>query len=176
MKTTANCELNPIVFRTCRSVIKQTINQINNYLKISKTIHQKFKSSSYQEKFSLSLTLLHDNLNDSGLDLILEDCLMDLEKLNNFHDFRDSSLDKHIKKIILNAEVVEDYILEFLMKKDWKHNIINFIWNDSFASLSQLRVELMMMYNVDEFTIETKDKKVLDMYHNLYQYLKKLEW
>jgi hypothetical protein len=138
---------------------------INYYINIYSKIQQRYKNQSdYQKKFALALTLLRDNINDSEIELILNEAHEDVRKSNSFIDIKDTNLDRHINKILLNATIVEDYIIDALCKRGFKDNIKNFWYNDIFASIEQFRIDLILNYNVDEYYLETKDNRKIDMY------------
>lgn len=136
---------------------------IEHYLKITNTPH-KGKESKYQQSFALCLTMLSDNLHDSGLDLTIEDVVNEYENYNNYINIKEESLDRHLKKILLNANIVEEQLNDYLCKKNLRSNVKNFLKNDSFGSLNQYRAELVINYNTEQITLDTKDKNKIDLY------------
>jgi hypothetical protein len=129
-------------------------------------IQERFKLSEYQKKFYLAITVLQDNIIDSHL----EDLLSSKNEINSdsnqeslSDEILEGNLERHLKKIILNSEIVEELIDEFLLNKNWKQNIKNYFMNDMFSSIYHFRVELLMKYNVEEFMVESDKGHFIDV-------------
>ncbi len=119
--------------------------------------------SNYQKKFILILSDFRACIEESNLFEILEDVLQDVSLGLRPTEIRDINLDIHLKKICLNLNVLEDYIYDFLLKKDWRQNIKNFWYNDTFGSLEQSRLEMNSSFILEEYSVKLKDSKDLEM-------------
>jgi hypothetical protein len=106
---------------------------------------------------------LRSCIEESNLYEILEDVVQDVSLGLRPTDIRDINLDRHLKKISLNSDILEDYINDFLLKKDWRRNIKNFWYNDTFGSLEQSRLEMDSRFLLEEYSIKLYDSKFLEM-------------
>jgi hypothetical protein len=92
---------------------------------------------------------------------ILEGSMKEIQK-GVYTDFRGEVLDGFIKKILANIDLIEDNLNDFMLKKGFISKIYNFMTNDMFGSLRQLKVEILNRYNCEEVKITTHDNITLD--------------
>jgi hypothetical protein len=144
-------------------VINNTLDSIDSYLRINNTINQKYAISKFQKHLSLNLHMLKLTIEESKLIKIIETSMKEIKKAG-YVETRGEVLDNYIKKISANIDVIEDNLNDFMLKKGLWSKVYNFMMNDMFGSLRQLKVELLNRYNCEEVKITTQDKIVLDAY------------
>jgi hypothetical protein len=161
MKTSNIVKLRSETIRKIRSNLKQTIDAIKYYTNVYENIKIKFKKlSKNQTRFLSSLRLFSECLEVSGINYIIQEAF---ENINNFEDDFDDlktpNLDRHLTKIIFNVDSIEIILNEYLFKKSLGENVKNFWINDIFGSVEQMRIEMYMNFDIEEYSIQTKDKK-----------------
>jgi hypothetical protein len=139
------------------------LDSINSYLKINNTIDHKYSISKSQKLLSLNLHMLKLTIEESKITKMIEATMRELQK-GTYVEIRGEVLDGHIKKITTNIEKVEDNLDDFMLKKGFASKVYNFITNDMFGSLRQLKVEILNRYNCEEVKITTHDNITLDAY------------
>jgi len=161
MKTSSLVKLRSEAIRKIRSNLKQTIDAIKYYINVYENIKIKFKKlSKNQTRFLSSLRSFSESVEASGINYIIQEAY---ENINNFEDDFDDlktpNLDRHLTKIVSNVDSIEIIMNEYLFKKSWGENVKNFWINDIFGSVEQMRIEMYMNYDIEEYLIQTKDKK-----------------
>ena len=133
---------------------------IHSYLKNSNVIG---KMSSYQKNMIIDLHRLKMTIDDSNLLSILESAIKDIEtKRRKTPKLKSKRLDTSIKRIQTNINQILQKIDDFLLKnKNPFLKCINFIFNDTFGSLSQLKCELMSSYNSTQISIPLPNSSLI---------------
>ena len=109
------------------------------------------------------MTVLKDNIEDSGLADLLEEAVDDLCEGRKIKDFSEANIESHLKKINLNLDATLDNLNEFLLSGTGNYNIIkSFLFNDAFGSINQSKCELKLKYCCEEITLKTEDNNKLD--------------
>ena len=131
---------------------------IYSYLKISNVIDN---MSSYQKNMIIDLHRLKMSIDDSKIQKIIEGSIKELEssKRKKSIEIRSRSLDKNIKKIQYNIQHILSNIDNFLLKGNIFIKVLNFLFNDTFGSLMQLKCELMSRFNAESFKVNIKGCK-----------------
>jgi hypothetical protein len=137
------------------------MDSIVSYLRISNSIDHKYSLSKYQKVLSLNLHMLKLSLDESKLIRLLESGMRELES-GNYVEIRNPFLDGFIKKMNNNLCKIEEIVDEFLLKKGYFSILKNFLFNDTFGSLYQFKIELLNRFNCEEVKINTVDKIKLD--------------
>jgi hypothetical protein len=108
--------------------------------------------------------MLKLSIDDSKIVKIILATVKDIQKSqNNFHEIRGESLDISLRRIISNIEKVEEILDNFLLKGKGKlKNLRNLLFNDTFGSLKQFKIELENRFNCNEIKLNTKDGKIID--------------
>ena len=133
---------------------------IHSYLKNSNVIG---KMSSYQKNMIIDLHRLKMTIDDSNLLSILDNAIKDIEtKRRKTPKLKSKRLDTSIKRIQTNINQIIQKIDDFLLKnKNPFLKCINFIFNDTFGSLSQLKCELMSSYNTTQVSIPLQTSSLI---------------
>lgn len=133
---------------------------IHSYLKNSNVIG---KMSSYQKNMIIDLHRLKMTIDDSNLLSILDNAIKDIEtKRRKTPKLKSKRLDTSIKRIQTNINQIIQKIDDFLLKnKNPFLKCINFIFNDTFGSLSQLKCELMSSYNTTQVSIPLPNSSLI---------------
>jgi hypothetical protein len=105
--------------------------------------------------------MLKLTIEESKIIKLISATIKELEK-GFYIELRSEDLDNYIKKINLNIHNVEEILDEFLLKKGIFNKIKNLIWNDTFGSLYQFKIELLNRFNCEEVKITTNDNVKLD--------------
>lgn len=111
----------------------------------------------------LNLHMLKLSIDDSKLVKIILTAVKELEK-NRFQEIRGDTLDVSLRRIINNIEKVEEILNEFQLKGGKFNKLKNIIFNDTFGSLKQFKIELENRFNCTEVKIPTSDKTIIDWY------------
>ena len=73
-----------------------------------------------------------------------------------------NDLDFNIEKIIKNTEECLEFVNFYLEPKGFIKSILNYLFNDSFGSLFELRQRLMSVFNCKEEFLISKDNYKLE--------------
>ena len=116
--------------------------------------------SNYQKNMIISLHRLKMSIDDSKIQKILEISVKEIQlKRKKFSDFKSKKFDNYLSKIQSNIKKIIIQIDDFLLKGNILKNIINFLFNDTFGSLEQLKCELMSRFSTEEFKVKIPNKK-----------------
>ena len=137
------------------------MDSIVSYLRISNSIGQNNNPSKYQQLLTLGLSMLKLTIEESKIINIINTTIKEIER-GNYIEMRGSLMDSYIKKTIINIEKVELLLNEFLLKGNKISQIKNYLFNDTFGSLNQFKIELMNRFSCEECQIITHDKITLD--------------
>lgn len=137
------------------------MDSIVSYLKISNLINQKYKISNHQKLFSLNLHNLKLMIDESKIIKLLEASMKELEK-EGYIEVRGVVLDNYIKKIMFNIDRIDETLKEFQLQKGILNRLRNMLFNDTFGSLYQFKVELLNRFDCEEVKITTEDDVSLD--------------
>ena len=74
---------------------------------------------------------------------------------------RDPNLEKHIEKIILDLENLEEFLSEY-NSDDLVSKIHRFFYFDALGSFYDSRGDLLLSYNCDEITVKSLDNTTID--------------
>lgn len=129
--------------------------KINNYINETNNISQ------YQKAMCLNLHMLKLSIDDSKLVKIILGAVKELEK-SIYQEIRCEALDVSLRRIVTNIEKVEEILKEFQLEGNNFKKIKNIMFNDTFGSLSQFKIELENRFNCIEVKIPTPDKAIID--------------
>ena len=139
------------------SFLNSITDLIYSYLKISNIVDS---MSNYQKNMIISLHRLKMSIDDSKIQKILEISFKEIQlKRKKFSDFKSKKFDNYLSKIQSNIKKIIIQIDDFLLKGHLFKNIINFLFNDTFGSLEQLKCELMSRFSAEEFKVKIPNKK-----------------
>ena len=139
------------------SFLNSITDLIYSYLKISNIVDSK---SNYQKNIIISLHRLKMSIDDSKIQKILEISVKEIQlKRKKFSDFKSKKFDNYLSKIQSNIKKIIIQIDDFLLKGNIFKNLINFLFNDTFGSLEQLKCELMSRFSTEEFKVKIPNKK-----------------
>ena len=139
------------------SFLNSITDLIYSYLKISNIVDS---MSNYQKNMIISLHRLKMSIDDSKIQKILEISVKEIQlKRKKFSDFKSKKFDNYLSKIQSNIKKIIIQIDDFLLKGNILKNIINFLFNDTFGSLEQLKCELMSRFSTEEFKVKIPNKK-----------------
>jgi hypothetical protein len=144
-------------------VIDNTTELIVSYLRINNKISQKYNISKYQQALSLNLHMLKQTIDEGNIIKLLQNVQYNLET-GKYLEIRGKDLDIWIDKILSNINNVEYNLKEYLLEGNVFSIIYNFLFNDMFGSLNQLKIELVSRFNCEEVKITTFDNLKLDGY------------
>lgn len=142
-------------------IIQNAMDSVLSYLRISNSINEKYMSSSYQKLLSLNLHNLKLNVDESKIIRMIQTSMREIEKGPQV-DLRNPTLDGYIKKIVSNLEAIEEILDAFLLKKGIFNKCKNILFNDTFGSLYQFKIELLNRFNCEEIKVITPDNIPLD--------------
>jgi hypothetical protein len=142
-------------------IIQNAMDSVISYLRISNSINEKYMSSSYQKLLSLNLHNLKLNVDESKIIRMIQTSMREIEKGPQV-DLRNPTLDGFIKKIVSNLETIEEILDAFLLKKGFLNKCRNVLFNDTFGSLYQFKIELLNRFNCEEIKVITSDNISLD--------------
>lgn len=142
-------------------IIQNAMDSVLSYLRISNSINEKYMSSSYQKLLSLNLHNLKLNVDESKIIRMIQASMREIEKGPQV-DLRNPTLDGYIKKIVSNLEAIEEILDAFLLKKGILNKCKNILFNDTFGSLYQFKIELLNRFNCEEIKVITPDNIPLD--------------
>lgn len=111
--------------------------------------------------------MLKLSIDDSKLVKIILKAVKELEK-NRYQEIRCESLDIALRRIVSNIEKVDEILNEFQLKGGRLNKIKNILFNDTFGSLNQFKIELQNRFNCVEVQIPTPDKTIIDWYLALF--------
>jgi hypothetical protein len=135
------------------------MDSIVSYVRISCSIYQNYELSSYQKLLSLNLFMLKQTIEESRIIRIIESSIREAEN-GEPKEIRSGKLDSQIKKIILGIEKIEENLDDFLLKGGLFRRIKNWLFNDTFGSLFQLKAELINRFNCETVEIFTQNNKL----------------
>lgn len=148
------------------NLFKSISDLVYSYIKMSNSLP---KISFYQKAMIVEFNKMKLSIDDSKLLRYLQNTLkeMELKKRKLITDFRNSNLDDSLLEIKKNATNIIKYIDNYLLRGNFFKNCINFLFNDSFGSLYQLKHELISRFNAEQFKVpldpqNPDDKKGID--------------
>ena len=142
-----------------KSSTLSSINElIYSYLKLSNSVDEK-KISSFQKSIVVCLNRLKMTIEESNLTKIISEATV-LYNRNKKFEIKSDNLDKSLDKMIEYIDNILDQIKKFQLKGNFWSNILNFLKNDSFGSLIQLKNELITTYNCEPFKVNIKNSKI----------------
>jgi hypothetical protein len=107
--------------------------------------------------------MLKQTIDESDIIKFLQSVQYNLET-GKYIEIRGNDLDICIDKITHNLSKVEDNLKEYMLEGGVFSMIYNFLFNDMFGSLNQLKIELLSRFNCEEVKIPTHDNLKLDGY------------
>ena len=139
-----------------------TLSSINDliysYLKLSNASDEN-KISSFQKNMVVCLNRLKMTIEESNLSKIVSEATVRFNRNKKF-EIKSEKLDKSLDKMIDDIDKINEQIKFFQLKGNLWSNIINFLKNDSFGSLIQLKNEILSSYNCEPFKVNIKDTKI----------------
>ena len=139
-----------------------TLSSINDliysYLKLSNASDEN-KISSFQKNMVVCLNRLKMTIEESNLSKIVSEATVRFNRNKKF-EIKSEKLDKSLDKMIDDIDKINEQIKFFQLKGNLWSNIINFLKNDSFGSLIQLKNEILSSYNCKPFKVNIKDTKI----------------
>jgi hypothetical protein len=142
-----------------KSSTLSSINElIYSYLKLSNAVDEK-KISSFQKNIVVCLNRLKMTIEESHLTKIVSEVTVRYNRNKKF-EIKSESLDRALDKIILDIDNILEQIKQFQLKGNLWSKIINFLRNDSFGSLIQLKNELLSNYYCESFKVKIKNSNV----------------
>jgi len=139
-----------------------TLSSINDliysYLKLSNASDES-KISSFQKNMVVCLNRLKMTIEESNLSKIVSEATV-LFNRNKKFEIKSEKLDKSLDKMIDDIDKINEQIKFFQLKGSLWSNFINFLKNDSFGSLIQLKNELISSYNCEPFKVNIKHSKI----------------
>lgn len=137
------------------------IDLIYSFLNISNKLND---MSSYQKNMMISLNKLKMSLDESKLAKYIEAAIQEMRssKKKRKIDIKSEHLDSHLRKILLNIEEINLIIEQLLLKGNIFKQGINYLFNDTFGSLKQLKCELISRFNCEAFKLAITKRVQLD--------------
>ncbi len=117
--------------------------------------------SQYQKTMCLNLHMVRLSIDDSKLVKIILGAVKELEK-SRYQEIRCEELDISLRRIVTNIEKVEEILKEFQLRGNKINKLKNIMFNDTFGSLSQFKIEIENRFNCVEVKIPTPDKEIID--------------
>lgn len=111
----------------------------------------------------LNLHMLKLSIDDSKLVKIILGAVKEMEK-SRYQEIRCEALDVSLRRIVNNIEKVEEILNEFQLQGNKLSKLKNVLFNDTFGSLSQFKIELENRFNCVEIKIPTQDNAIIDWY------------
>ena len=105
------------------------------------------------------LNRLKMTIEESNLSKIVSEATVRFNRNKKF-EIKSEKLDKSLDKMIDDIDKINEQIKFFQLKGNLWSNIINFLKNDSFGSLIQLKNEILSSYNCEPFKVNIKDTKI----------------
>lgn len=138
-----------------------TLSKINeliySYLKLSNTVDEK-DMSKYQKDMVFYLNKLKISIESSQLSRLISEATVRFQKEKKF-EINSENLDKNINKITDEIDCILKMINQFQLKGNLFSNILNFLRNDSFGSLKQLKSDLLSKFYCDSFKVNLDNNK-----------------
>lgn len=131
---------------------------IYSYLKLSNTVDEN-KISSFQKNIVVCLNRLKMNIEESQLTKIVSDATVRFSRKKKF-EIKSERLDKSLDKITEDIDNILEQINQFQLKGTLWSNIVNFIRNDSFGSLIQLKNDLLFNYYCESFKVKINNSNI----------------
>ena len=142
-----------------KSSTLSSINElIYSYLKLSNAVDEK-KISSFQKNIVVCLNRLKMTIEESHLTKIVSEATVRYNRNKKF-EIKSENLDKSLDKMISDIDNILEQIKQFQLKGNLWSNIINFLRNDSFGSLIQLKTELLSNYYCESFKVKIKNSNI----------------
>ena len=142
-----------------KSSTLSSINElIYSYLKLSNAVDEK-KISSFQKNIVVCLNRLKMTIEESHLSKIVSEATVRYNRNKKF-EIKSENLDKSLDKMISDIDNILEQIKQFQLKGNLWSNIINFLRNDSFGSLIQLKTELLSNYYCESFKVKIKNSNI----------------
>ena len=139
----------------------EKLNSINDllssYLKLSNTVEET-KMSSYQKDMVVSLNKLKMIIDESKIDKTISETIINVFK-NKEPKLYSNDLNNTIDKIKTQINIILLKIKNFQLGNNFFKNILNFLFNDTFGSLIQLKNEILSRYHCEPFKLNTNDNK-----------------
>ena len=131
---------------------------IYSYLKLSNSVDQK-KISSFQKNIVVCLNRLKMTIEESHLSRIVSEATVRFNRNKKF-EIKSEKLDKSLDKMIEDIDNILEQIKQFQLKGNLWSKIINFIRNDSFGSLIQLKNDLLSNYYCESFKVKINNSNI----------------
>ena len=131
---------------------------IYSYLKLSNSVDEK-KISTFQKSIVVCLNRLKMTIEESNLSKLVSEATVRFNRNQKF-EIKSEKLNKSLDKIIEDIDSILEQIKSFQLRGTFWSNIINFLKNDSFGSLIQLKNELLTTYNCESFKVNIKNSKI----------------
>ena len=142
-----------------KSSTLSSINElIYSYLKLSNAVDEK-KISSFQKNIVVCLNRLKMTIEESHLSKIVSEATVRYNRNKKF-EIKSENLDKSLDKMISDIDNILEQIKQFQLKGNLWSNVINFLRNDSFGSLIQLKTELLSNYYCESFKVKIKNSNI----------------
>lgn len=142
-----------------KSSTLSSINElIYSYLKLSNSVEEK-KISSFQKNIVVCLNRLKMTIEESHLTKIVSEATIRFNRNKKF-EIKNERLDKSLDKMIEDINNILEQIKIFQLKGSLWSNIINFLRNDSFGSLIQLKNDLLSNYYCESFKVKIHNSNV----------------
>ena len=147
--------------KTIRYNLRQTYDALKYYIKIYHDLRVKYRRLSLnQTKFNERLSSFKEKIEESEIIYNINEAF---EKIKNYEDdfdyLKSEAMDIHLDKLVSHMDNLESIITEYLLGKSFTKNIKNFWTNDIFGSVRQLRAEMNLHFNIEEHSVQTKDKR-----------------
>ena len=130
---------------------------VSSYLKLSNTVEEK-KMSYYQKDMVVSLNKLKMIIDESKLVKIVSETIINVFQ-NKEPNIYSIDLDNAIEKIKTQINIILQKIKNFQLENNIFKNTINFLFNDTFGSLIQLKNEILSRYYCESFRVNINDNK-----------------
>ena len=142
-----------------KSSTLSSINElIYSYLKLSNTVDQK-KISSFQKNIVVCLNRLKMTIEESHLSRIVSEATVRFNRNKKF-EIKNEKLDKSLDKMIEDIDNILEQIKQFQLQGNYWSKIINFIRNDSFGSIIQLKNDLLSNYYCEPFKVKINKSNI----------------
>ena len=137
---------------------------IDFYIKVYDSVGKLKNLSMHMNKINSAFIKLKESLNESQLEEFLIKKIQQYESADQIISFEDLNLEKIIENLEKSLEIISD----FFEPKGIIKGIFNYLTNDSFGSIYEMRQKLICEFKcVDTFLI-TKDNKKLETYINYF--------
>lgn len=149
-------------YTTIQKSIENLMKKINEYIEVFQRMLTKFHFlTKNQNTLFQNLVALRDNVTDSKIC----DFLQQKTQENGVIDNSDMYFTNSINKIMLNISNITTILDDFTNKGRGIHSLVRIktiLYNDLFLSLNQAKIELEDYFDLDEYTLKTKDNNLIN--------------